>query len=219
VPAAAWLLMEHGRATAPAGGADERPGPVAWLRSRRALRVALALGVPILAAAALHAAYNFARFGNPLDAGYRSTFMNTRFQALVAHYGLFNLQFLPHNLTGWFLVPPRFVNGALLPNPRGMSLLLTTPFLLLLLARRRPRPLEWVLLANSALIAVPALLYYNDGWVQFGQRFALDWIALALGAATLATRRVPAWLVATLTAIGIAVNTWGMLWFQANVPH
>ncbi len=178
--------------------------------------MALALGLPVVAAMALHGLYNLARFGSLLDAGYRYILMGEEFKTLVERYGRFNLHFLAHNLGGWLLALPTHATGDWRPDPHGMSLLLTTPLLLLLLAPRRVTALEWVALATCALIAAPSLLYYNDGWVQFGQRFALDWIALALAAVALASRRVPAWLVAVLAAAGIAVNAWGMAWFQRS---
>ena len=100
-----------------------------------------------------------------------------------------------------------------------MSLLLTTPYLLLALWPRRVTRLEGLALANFALISMPSLLYYNDGWVQFGQRFALDGIALALLAASFGAARAPVPLVALLTTWGVVVGAWGLQWFRANFLH
>ncbi len=205
-PLALWLLLRRG------GGEDPPP------RARLG-RAALALGVPVVLAVALHGLYNFARFGSFTDAGYHYILMGDEFKALIERYGRFNLHFLPHNLGGWLFALPRLEYGALVPDGHGLSLLLTTPFLLLLFAPRRVTTHEWVMLGTALLIALPSLLYYNDGWVQFGQRFALDWIALALAACALAARRVPGWLAAVLTALGVAVNAWGTLWFQMVQLH
>ena len=209
VPLAAWLLVSRRSAEATPATSRVRPR----------LKAALALGVPVMIATALHGLYNFARFGSPADAGYHYILMGDEFKALIERYGRFNLHFLPHNLGGWLFALPRLESGALVPDGHGMSLLLTTPFLLLLLVPRRVAAREWVMLGSALLIALPSLLYYNDGWVQFGQRFALDWIALALAACALAARRVPVWIVAALAAIGMAVNAWGMLWFQTVQLH
>jgi hypothetical protein len=69
------------------------------------------------------------------------------------------------------------------------------------------------------VIAVPALLYYHDGWVQFGQRFALDWIALGVLVASFGAWRAPRWVGLALAAIGIGVGAWGLRWFSANFLH
>ena len=100
-----------------------------------------------------------------------------------------------------------------MPDPQGISLLITTPFLLLLLMPRRLAALEKVALANVALIALPGLLYYNSGALQFGQCFSLDWIALALIVGALAVKRVPVWVLAVFTGVGAAINVWGSLLF------
>lgn len=205
-PLAFWMLAR------PAGSAVAAPRP-------SYAKLAVALGVPVLVATAFHGVYNLARFGSPVDAGYHDILMGGEFQALVERYGRFSAHFFVPNLTGVLFRLPRIDAGRLVPDPHGMSLLLTTPYLLLALAPRRWSALEWVAAATSLVIAVPALLYYNDGWVQFGQRFALDWIAPGLLVASFGARRAPVWLVVTLAAIGIGVNAWGLQWFSANFLH
>jgi hypothetical protein len=96
-----------------------------------------------------------------------------------------------------------------------MALPLTTPFLLLAFWPGKRAAFEPRALVNSALIALPALLYYNDGSMQFGNRFALDWVALGLLAATSAARRAPRWLPWALTAWGVVVGAWGLQWFRS----
>ena len=204
-PFCAWLLWSR-REREPALGA---PGARDWL----------ALALPIVAAVALHAVYNFARFGSVTDAGYHYILMGEEFEALVKQYGRFSLHFLPQNLYGWLLRGPYWDGSAWVPDPHGMSLLLTTPYLLFALWPRKVSKLEWFALANFVLIALPSLLYYNDGWVHFGQRFALDGIALALLAASFGAARAPLALVAVVTAWGVAVGAWGLQWFKANFRY
>ena len=205
-PLALWMLaMPRGEGARPALPSLMRNG--------------LALAAPVVIAVALHALYNLARFGSLGDAGYRYILMGDEFSALVERYGRFHPHFLPHNLFGLLFAPPRFEGLQPLPDPHGMSILITTPFLLLALWRRSWSALERVAAGTVALIAAPALLYYNDGWVQFGQRFALDWIAPGLLVASFGARRAPGWAVWTLALAGILINAWGMLWFQANFRH
>ena len=204
-PFVAWLLWSrHEREPE-----SRLPGVRQWL----------ALGLPIVAAAGLHAAYNQARFGSPTDAGYHYILMGPEFEALVKQYGRFSLHFLPANLYGWLLRPPYWNGSAWVPDPHGMSLLLTTPYLLFALWPRKLGRLEAFALVNFAMIAVPSLLYYNDGWVHFGQRFALDGIALALVAASFGAARAPLALVVALTTWGVLVGAWGLHWFKTNFVH
>ncbi|MCC6650678.1 MAG: hypothetical protein IT348_05975 [Candidatus Eisenbacteria bacterium] len=208
LPFAAWLLWTR----------EEREGGEP-AKGRPWLPLALALLVPVGLAAALHGAYNWARFGSPLDAGYHYILMGPEFEALVKQYGRFSLHFLPQNLYGWLLRPPIWQNGYFHPDPHGMSLLLTTPYLLLALWPRKWSRLEVFALVSFALISLPSLLYYNDGWVHFGQRFALDGIALGLIAASHGAQRAPKALVIALTAWGVVVGAWGLQWFAGNFLH
>ena len=204
-PFCAWLLWSR---------RDREPGAPAL-----GPRQWIALALPVVAAVALHAIYNQARFGSPTDAGYHYILMGDEFEALVQRYGRFSPHFLPQNLHGWLLRGPVWNGSAWVPDPHGMSLLLTTPYLLFALWPRRVSRLEWLALANFALIALPSLLYYNDGWVHFGQRFALDGIALALLGASFGAARAPLPLVALLTVWGVAVGAWGLQWFKANFRY
>jgi hypothetical protein len=204
-PFAAWLLWTRRERVPEAAAPDMR----SWL----------ALSLPVVGAIALHAVYNQARFGSPTDAGYHYILMGPEFDALVKRYGRFSLHFLVSNLRGWLLRPPYWNGSAIVPDPHGMSLLITTPFLLLALWPRKVSRLEMLALANFAVICAPSLLYYNDGWVQFGQRFALDGIALALLAAAFGAARAPLPVVLLVTGWGVAVGAWGLQWFKANFLH
>jgi hypothetical protein len=202
-PFAWWLLAE-------------RPRP-ARKNAARGVPVTPAWGLvsPITVAILLLAAYNAARFGDPLDGGYLKQLVSEPLAFRIREHGQFSLAFLPENLFGTFLRPPLVQHGTLVPDLRGMGLVFTTPFLLLASWPGRRRALEPRALWNSALIAVPALLYDNDGSMQFGNRFALDWIVLGLLAATSAARRAPRWLPWALTAWGVVVGAWGLQWFRS----
>jgi hypothetical protein len=205
LPLAAWLLATR-REREP--GAS-RAGAGAWL----------ALGLPVAAAVALHAAYNWARFGSPLDAGYGRILMDRDLLKVVEQHGQFSLHFLPGNLAGWLARLPVWKDGRLVPDPHGMSLLLTTPYLLLAFWPRKVTRLEWAAAATFGIASLPSLLYYNDGWAQFGQRFALDGIVPALVVASFGAERAPRALVVALALWGAAVGAWGLQWFKTSFPH
>ena len=200
----AWWLLAGRSGTAKRRGAAGTPATPAW-----------GLATPITAAILLLAAYNAARFGDPFDAGYLKQMISEPLALRIREHGQFSLAFLPENLFGMFLRPPLLEHGSLVPDLRGMGLPLTTPFLLLAFWPGKRPALEPRALGNAALIALPALLYYNDGSMQFGNRFALDWIALGLLAAASAARRAPRWLPWALTAWGAVVGAWGLQWFRS----
>ncbi len=105
------------------------------------------------------------------------------------------------------------------PDPLGMSLLLTSPALLLgvpgLLAMWRSERRRWAVgvgLAVSA-IALLNLMHFSQGWVQFGYRFSNDFapfamIPVAVGIALYGVRP----LTVLLVALSVLINAWGVYW-------
>ncbi len=176
----------------------------------------------VLAAAAVpvgaYLAVNTARFGSPLDSGYSRARHHPRIAADVERHGAFSTAYVGRNLAIMTVGGPRLVPAPpyLVPDPRGMSLLLVSPWLVLaclpLLRPDRPgvrRTTAWCWL-GAAAISVPHLLYVNTGWLQFGFRFALDWLPFLLLAAALGVRRLPPrWALPPL-ALAILVNAWGV---------
>ncbi len=109
------------------------------------------------------------------------------------------------------MVLPRF--PFLAPDGFGMSILLTSPGLLLA-ARADWRQRQTVLLgATAVLVLIPSLLYYGGGWFQFGYRYALDAIPFVMAICALAAARGGIgrrWQAAIL--FGAVVNFSGVLW-------
>ena len=83
------------------------------------------------------AAYNYVRFGNPLEFGYR--WMNSPGQLVDRQvaWGQFSVHFLPENLYTLLIRPPliSLTPFRVTPDPWGMGLLLTCPALVLALRR------------------------------------------------------------------------------------
>lgn len=178
------------------------------------LRSLLLLGIGVLPALVGQAAYNQARFGNPLEFGYR--WMNSPGPLLERQerWGQFSLHFLPENLYTLLIRPPLVSWPPLRiePDPWGMGLLFTCPALFLNL-RRKTRAGLWL---SIVLVQIPSLLYFNTGSYQFGYRFALDW--LPLGVALLATDahdRLQRWGKPLIIA-GVLMHLWGLLWMYPN---
>ena len=127
--------------------------------------------------------YNAARFGSPLESGYGMASLPPFLVAQRA-LGLFSLAHLGMNLDYLLVHLPTFVTATgdggyqLVWPPRpdglGMSILLTSPGLLLAIrADWRGRMVVGLGLTALAVL-VPSLLYYGGGWLQYGYRYALD---------------------------------------------
>ena len=185
------------------------------LRSKEAWRKIgfFAIGAAPLAIAA--ALYNQTRFGALGDFGHNFLF-NNRVNRDIDTFGLFNLHYLPRNLKAALLLLPRIELHPLRLgyDPHGLSLLLTLPPLLLLFVPKEKRRLGVALWLAVAACALPGLLYQNDGYMQFGFRFSLDYtpyliLLLALGGWSLKKKPVIA-----LLALGFLVNFWGAVAFR-----
>jgi hypothetical protein len=94
----------------------------------------------------------------------------------------------------------------------GLGMLATTPFLFLLLWPAERRPLRVALWLAVACAAVPGLFYQNTGWVQFGFRFALDYLPYLFAIFAVSGRRLDRTFY-LLLAVAILVNLFGAITF------
>jgi hypothetical protein len=168
-----------------------------------------------------HMWLNQARFGSPTDFGH-THFYNNRVNADIQRWGLFHPHYLERNLMAAFGYPPWITlrDGQVqFPayNPHGLSLLVTTPLFLLSFFPKKvdgkfPR-LFLALALTVAVMALPGLFYQNDGYVQFGFRFSLDWTPYMVLLLAIGRRKMDGlfWLMA---AVGVVVNTWGAVAFK-----
>lgn len=200
-------------------------GMVLWQHPRLAekksrwVQMALFAGAIVVCVAA-YLGYNALRFGNPLQTGYTlmplSGFLKERFD----YHGLFDLRYLPFNLYYLLLAgfevtfaPPAFLRPIAL-SPFGTSIALASPFIFSAFMARGNRSLLIAAWASIALITVPQLFYYNNGWIQYNaQRFTLDFwpvlfVLMALGAQH-APQRI--WRATILFAIALNIVNWAFL--------
>ena len=159
-------------------------------------------------------AYNWARMGNPLDGGYERVNLVITPPHLIPH-GNFSLEYLPRNLHAYFLSGPERIATFpfFRPSQFQMSMLLVFPALLMIpLADWRKR-VNWLALGGIAAMMALYLVYYWTGATQFGMRYTLDWLPLAmLLIASAGQGRLP--LVWFVTILGIAVETWGLVMWR-----
>ncbi len=180
------------------------------------------------------AGYNWARFGHPLEFGYRWMNSPGPLMERQARWGQFSLHFLPENLYTLLIRPPLVSLSPfrIEPDPWGMGLLLTCPALLLALTPilqppplpklgkgtngERMRSLRLGLCLAIALVQLPSLLYFNTGSYQFGYRFALDWLPLGVSLVALGTEGRPRWWGKSLIVVSVLMHLWGVLWMYPN---
>jgi len=197
--------------------AGSRLAQLKRLRSeyRPALRklALFAAGAAPLAVAA--AAHNFVRFGSLTEFGH-SFLYNNRVNADIDRFGLFSAHYLGRNLEAAFGMLPRISLSPLRLSydPNGLSLLLTFPLVIFLLVPKRTPRLHWPLWLTVAACALPGLFYQNNGYMQFGFRFSLDYtpyllLLFAIGGWAIKNR----WVLAA-SALSLVVNFWGAVAFR-----
>jgi len=106
-----------------------------------------------------------------------------------------------------------------MPNPVGMSLILTSPAYLMAPFSWMPARLRRLDRATAGAtiavvgIAVVNLMHFSQGWVQFGYRFSNDFVPFALILVALGASRIGRlWPLVLLVAASVAINFWGTVW-------
>jgi hypothetical protein len=170
--------------------------------------------LPVVCALALHAIYNWLRFGSPFDNGIAYHAMADVFRADYARYGAFDRHYVPINLFYQYVVYPfPWMERSYM----GGSLLLLSPVFVAAVggvAIGRPRWSAWSLLGSILLVATPILLLMGTGWAQFGPRYTLDYTVPLLLLTALGLRGWPAWYLVLLTVLSILQYLGGLLVFR-----
>lgn len=204
---ALWFLAlspsrDHGRSI------GERFGLLPW---REWVLLAVGLVPPL----AFFFWYNLARFGSPLESGYALATLPEWLEK-QRQLGLFSLAHVRMNVDYLFLKLPALTAEFpyFRPDGLGMSVMLTSPGLLL--AARGPwrDARSWILLLAAVLVLIPTLLYYGGGWLQYGYRYFLDsipflWALVAMG---VVHRGETPWWGWTLVLFGCLVGLGGVYW-------
>ncbi len=129
--------------------------------------------------------YNVARFDDPLYTGYEhvwDTYAGLQYSFYLKEnpgaerFALLDVRNIPLHLYTIFLMPPQFVPdwSIFRPSPYGMSMVLSSPAYIYAFLVRRRDIAKYGLWLAIALISIPLLLHFTQGWVQYGYRFSLD---------------------------------------------
>ena len=198
---------------------DAGPGLRVWrwlasVRWSQALRSMAIFALPLLELVALAMWMNAARWEDPFEFGHR--YLMIRWRGRIETWGLFSYHYLSKNLAVFLASLPWFSAQAphVMISRHGLALWVTTPPLLLTLwPKRRLDPTLFALYAAAGVVALWNLLYQNSGWVQFGYRFALDYLPVLFVLLALGGRRFRGgFVLAALFAV--AVNTFGAITFD-----
>ncbi len=198
--------------------ADLRPvrRALAFLRPLRpgaALGRIVVFSIPVVALGLVAMWHNEARFGDPFEWGHE--YLQIRWRPRIERWGLFNYHYVARNLSvflaslPWLSVEPPHV----VVSRHGLALWVTTPALLWALWPKRVTATMVSLTAAVLPVLVLNLMYQNSGWIQFGYRFALDWLPLVFALLALGGRRFGAGFGA-LAVFAFAVNAFGAATFD-----
>ncbi len=179
---------------------------------RKLLITIVKFSTPIIILAGLAIAHNIARFDQATEFGH--SYLAVRQQAQIEAHGLFSSDYFGRNLTVLLTLLPQLgdQNAWVKISGHGLAIWVTTPALLLLLWPKQKPALARHLWISVALVAIPTLFYQNSGWVQFGYRFALDYIVLLIALLAIGGRPLNRGFK-TLIIISILINLFGAITF------
>lgn len=182
-------------------------------RPRAALAKIAVFALPLVAVGLLAMWHNQARFGDPFEWGHG--YLQIRWRPRLERWGLFNYHYLGRNLAvflaslPWLTASPPHV----IVSRHGLALWVTTPPLLYALWPKRVTSTMVGLSAAILPVLVLDLMYQNSGWIQFGYRFALDYLPLVFALLALGGRRFGPGFV-SLALFAVAVNAFGAATFD-----
>ncbi len=99
------------------------------------------------------------------------------------------------------------------PTSFGVSLTLTSPALALALAAPWRQRESLILWTAAVLVASPSLLYYVNGFEQFGMRHSLDFLPFLIVLVARGIERIPRGLALPLVLYSTVANAYG-LWYS-----
>ena len=215
VPFYALLLHPPRWAGAGSASSDEAGSYIARARDAIPWRSWIWLAIGILPSIAFFFAYNAVRFGSPLESGYALATLPDWLER-QREVGLFSIAHIPMNIDYFLLHLPKPIPTPpfFRPDGLGMSVLLTSPGLLIAVRADWRRAKSWWLLGAAVAVLIPTLLYYGGGWLQYGYRYFLDSvpfvIALCGSAAAFRGSIGKGWVV--LILLGTVVGAIGVYW-------
>lgn len=208
------VLRMHRVANEVRGEGDGLRRYLAGVDWRGAIRASLSFGLPILAVGLVAMAMNQARFERPTEFGHR--FLMIYWRGRIERWGLFSYHYLSKNLAVFLASLPWLTarEPHVIVSRHGLALWFTTPALLLALYPKQLTTLSRGLYLGAFLVCLMNLLYQNSGWIQFGYRFACDYLAVVFVLIALSGRKIAGVGFVTAMLFAIVVNTFGAITFD-----
>lgn len=161
----------------------------------------------------IYCLYNYARFGNPLDAGYRYINFLGVLKERVNQYGVFSPHYVLYNLYNYLLkgFNIEFTGKGMLHiqgmDLFGSALLIASPFLIAAFKSGWDKILRIFAWITIGIIFTGLLFYHNNGEEQVNaSRFTLDFLPLMLILTGLGADKIPSWLFKSLVIYAIVIN-------------
>lgn len=187
--------------------------------------LALCIGGLAVIAAPL-CALNYAKFGSPLDFGYRYIYEGREIEEMAVNchtHGVFSPHFAATNFYYLHIAPPRIADVSLTginvqeDNPYGTSMWITTPMAVWALISAgqwwKEQSARWLMLGTIPVM-LGLLCYHSPGFLELGyNRFALDFLPIWLLVSAPFTRG------GKRTWVSVVLMMWSLLYFQAIVPN
>jgi hypothetical protein len=174
-------------------------------------------GSVLVVVAALWVLYNRVRWGTWTDIGYTTWYHQD--QVGMPTGSPFRFSYLSYQLWSFFVQTPTALPAYpwLRPELSGVALAWTSPALVLAFFARKPAAWVVALWIAAILTAVPNVLYYVNGFAQFGMRHALDFEPFLVALMMLAVRQRLAWWGEALIAYSVVVGLWGCWYWLSFV--
>lgn len=152
--------------------------------------------------------HNHARFGSPFEFGYDLMSVDPTLAVERDAHGALSWNHVRKNVRTLVLKPPVLIDSPpfLISDGAGMGLFWCTPAFLYLFFARRGGRLATACWLGAIAVAIPNLLYFNTGWVQWGCRFFLDFHPFLLVLTAIAVGRRASGLFHAAVAASILSN-------------
>ena len=162
---------------------------------------------------ALYFTYNYLRYGNALDSGYKHIVFIGILKERVEQYGIFNFRYVLFNLYCTLIKGFNIqFEGKGYLNIKdmdlwGTSLLCASPFLIASFKANWPKILKISAWTTISIILVGQLFYHNNGFEQVNtSRFTLDFLPLLVVLMALGMAKLPVWLMKGMISYAIVLN-------------